>query len=167
MQALSKLANFGTEVHSIAQKWTGWAMMVSTTPSHSKLFYNSNSAKLCWSWQKSNMLLAAGICNKENFEVFWKSIFFWSVDACTDSKIRVVDASADPKNSWWMQPMTVILELVDVSTDPRRGLIMPTIQWLFTRPIEVPKCQSKCCVYIFWGQVLIQGAPLTPCECIH
>ena len=132
VQALSKLANFGTEVHSLAQKWTGWAMMVSTTPSHSKLFYNSNSCKLCWSWQKSNMLLAAGICNKEN----------WGI-------------------------LTVILELVDVSTDPRRGLIMPTIQWLFTRPIEVPKCQSKCCVYIFWGQVLIQGAPLTPCECIH
>ena len=77
-------ANFGTEVHSIAQKWTGWAMMVITTPSHSKLFYNSNSAKLCWSWQKSNMLLAAGICNKENFEVFLK--------------LELVDASADPKN---------------------------------------------------------------------
>ena len=43
-------------------------------------------------------------------------------------KLELVDASADPKNSLWMQPMTVILELVDVSTDPRRGLIMPTIQ---------------------------------------
>ena len=43
-------------------------------------------------------------------------------------KLELVDASADPINSRWMQPMTVILELVDVSTGPRRGLIMPTIQ---------------------------------------
>ena len=43
-------------------------------------------------------------------------------------KLELVDASAAPKNIRWMQPMTVILELVDVSTDPKRGLIMPTIQ---------------------------------------
>ena len=33
----------------------------------------------------------------------------------TTQKLELVDTSADPKNSRWMQPMTVILELVDAN----------------------------------------------------
>ena len=104
---------------------------------------------------------------------------FGSGDAFTDSNFRVNGCIHRPKNvSRWMHPPTQKLELVNTSTDPKNELTdaSPDSNFLVCACIYRPEkrghhayCpmtvhQTNISSHIYWGQVLIQGAPLTPCK---